>query len=116
MNSEQLESLRKQILQDVVPLIIGNTENGADKFTLILRLIQSGQADASLYQRAYDSASGIEDTNERTEALMQLLDEVELQLASDLDELPSDGEPQQQAVESQEHPEQPNDQQEHQQG
>lgn len=77
---EQLEALRRKILGDVVPLIIDGADTGSDKFSLILRLIQSGNADQAMYQKAYDSAAAIEDSGDRLEAMMSLLDEIEIEL------------------------------------
>ena len=77
---EQLEELRQKILESVVPLIIDSADTGSDKFSLILRLIQSGNADQTMFDRAYKSASTIEDSGERLNALMALLDEVEIDL------------------------------------
>lgn len=77
---EQLEALRRKILGDVVPLIIDGADTGSDKFSLILRLIQSGNADQAMYQKAYDSAAAIEDSSDRLEAMMALLDEIEIEL------------------------------------
>ncbi|MFZ3009700.1 MAG: hypothetical protein WA030_01610 [Candidatus Microsaccharimonas sp.] len=77
---EELEALRQKILGDVVPLIIDGADTGSDKFSLILRLIQSGNADQAMYQKAYDSATAIEDSGERLEAMMSLLDEIEIEL------------------------------------
>lgn len=77
---DQLEALRQKILGDVVPLIIDGADSGSDKFSLILRLIQSGNADKAMYQKAYDSAAAIENSSERLEAMMALLDEIEIEL------------------------------------
>ncbi|MDD3035827.1 MAG: hypothetical protein PHO93_02825 [Candidatus Saccharimonadaceae bacterium] len=77
MNKEELLSLREKILQDVMPLVIDNEQNGVDRFDLLIRLIHAGNASSEIYRRAYDSAKAIEDNGERLDALMSLLDEIE---------------------------------------
>jgi hypothetical protein len=77
MDKDQLVSLRDKILEDVVPLVIDSAENGSDRFDLLLRVIRAGNANSDLYARAYDSAKAIEDNNDRLEALLSLLDEVD---------------------------------------
>lgn len=77
MDKDQLVSLRDKILEDVVPLVIDGAENGSDRFDLLLRVIRAGNANSSLYARAYESAKAIEDKNDRLEALLSLLDEVD---------------------------------------
>lgn len=77
MDKDQLISLREKILEDVVPLVVDNAQNGADRFSLLLRVIQAGNANTELYTRAYESAKAIEDSNDRLESLLALLDEVD---------------------------------------
>lgn len=82
MNKDELLQLREQLLTDITPLIIENADAGADRFSLLMRLIQGGKATSAVYNRAYQSAKSIEDTPERLDALMALLDEVEVDLSS----------------------------------
>jgi hypothetical protein len=77
---EQLEELRQKILGTVAPLIIDSADTGSDKFSLILRLIQSGNGDQGMYNKAYESAVAIEDSGERLDALMALLNEIEVDI------------------------------------
>ena len=77
MNKDQLASLREQILADVVPLVLDSAQNGADRFGILLRVIQAGNASGELYSRAYESAKTIDDNKDRLEALLSLLDEVD---------------------------------------
>lgn len=80
MKIDELRSLREQILADVTPLVAENTAGGPDGFALLLRLIQSGNAADEIYRKAYDSAKSIEDKGERLDALMSLLDEVDVDI------------------------------------
>jgi len=78
MDNDQLVALREKILQDIVPLVLDNAQNGADRFDLLLRIIQAGNASGELYSRAYESAKSIEGGDDRLEALLSLLDEIDL--------------------------------------
>lgn len=89
MNHNELTALRAQILNDIVPLVIENEDNGSEKFSLLLRVIQSGNGTKELYARAYESAKKIPDTNERLNALLALMDEINL----DVNQLESSEEP-----------------------
>lgn len=77
MNKQDLTSLRESILKDIVPLVLESSDSGADRFSLLLRIIQAGNATGDLYRQAYESAKKIESTEERLEALLALLDEVD---------------------------------------
>lgn len=77
MTNNELLSLRKQILGDIVPLVLESAPGGADQFALLLRVIQAGNANGDIYRRAYESAKQIENTDDRLEALLALLDEVD---------------------------------------
>lgn len=77
MNKDQLASLREKILEDIVPLVLDSAQNGADRFGILLRVIQAGNASGELYTRAYESAKAIDDGKDRLEALLSLLDEVD---------------------------------------
>lgn len=80
MNKDQLVSLRDKVLEDVMPLVVDNAQNGADRFSLLLRVIQAGNASNELYMRAYESAKSIEDGNDRLESLLALLDEIDFDI------------------------------------
>lgn len=77
MSNSELLSLRTQILSDIVPLVLESTGDTADRFSLLLRIIQAGNASGDIYRRAYESAQKIEDVNDRLEALLSLLDEID---------------------------------------
>ncbi len=77
MDRQELTKLREQILSDIAPMILDSVESGADKFSLLIRLIQSGGADEAIYKKAYESAKAIEDKGEQLNALIALLDEID---------------------------------------
>lgn len=78
MDKEQLQALRGKILEDIVPLALDSTTNEADRFALLLRLIQAGNASSEIYTKAYESAKAIPDRDEQLNSLMSLLDEIDL--------------------------------------
>lgn len=77
MNAQELKSLREAILSDIVPLVLESSGDGSDRFSLLLRIIQAGNASADIYKQAYESAKKIEGVEDRLEALLSLLDEVD---------------------------------------
>jgi hypothetical protein len=81
MSNSELIALREQILGDVVPLVLESADSGSDRFTLLLRIIQAGNANGDIYKRAYESAKKIEDADGRLEALLALLDEIDFDAA-----------------------------------
>lgn len=83
MNHEELMALRQKILDSVRPLVIDSVESTPDRFTLLLRLIQSGSTEGELYKKAYECAAAIEDKDEKLAALMALLDEIDFDLAEE---------------------------------
>jgi len=83
MNKDELLALREQLLADITPLVIENSGDGIDRFGLLLRVIQTGKAPQDVYTRAYESAKVIQEGPEKLNALLALLDEVEVDLSTD---------------------------------
>jgi hypothetical protein len=81
MNTDELQQLRDQVMNDVVPLVI-ETGSGQDRFDVLLRIIQSGNTSLDVYTRAYESAQKIESADDRLAAMLALVDEIDLQLRS----------------------------------
>ena len=75
MNQDQIQSLRTQILGDITPLVSQATVP-ADSFDVLLRVIQAGGAGGDVYAKAYESTKLIQDKDQRLQALVSLLDEV----------------------------------------
>lgn len=82
MDQASLNKLREQILSDIVPLALDSAEPGADKFALLLRVIQAGNAGGDVYKRAYESARQIEDKSQQLDALLALVDEIDFDLSN----------------------------------
>ena len=82
MNQDELIALRKKILNDVMPLVVDGVDNTPDRFTLLLRIIQSGDASPTVFEKAYESAASIEEKDEKLSALMSLLDEIDFNLVA----------------------------------
>lgn len=76
MSKEQLLSLREQIMNDITPLALEGG-GGAASFGILLRVIQAGNASADIYSKAYESARAIQDKDQRLDALLSLLDEID---------------------------------------
>lgn len=75
MNQDQIQSLRTQILGDITPLV-SQAGVTADSFDVLLRVIQAGGATGDVYAKAYESTKLIQDKDQRLQALVSLLDEV----------------------------------------
>ena len=86
MNKNELITLKERLLADITPLVINGADDGADRFSVLLRIIQSGQATSEVYSRAYESANTIEEGSEKLNALLALLDEIEVDLSRSEDE------------------------------
>lgn len=93
METQELKDIRAKILSDITPLVLESQGQPADRFELLLRIAQSGNATTAIYRQAYDSASAIEPADERLRALLALLDEV------DFDVTASDEQPEQPTTE-----------------
>lgn len=115
MNKNGLIELRTRLLAEITPLVVENAGDGADRFSLLMRVIQSGQATSEIYDRAYESAHSIEQSPERLEALLALLDEVEVDLSRSEETKPdAESEPEQPRYdEEQQHDHESHDQESH---
>ncbi|MEI6053745.1 MAG: hypothetical protein WCQ49_00055 [Candidatus Saccharibacteria bacterium] len=78
MDNNQAAALRDKILAEIQPLMIDGVNDGSDKFDLLMRVIQTGKATNEMFSRAYESAKLIEDKEEKLDALLALLDEIDL--------------------------------------
>ena len=83
MSQNELLSLRKRIVDDVIPLAIDGADNPPDRFEVLLRIIQSGNASMAVYERAYEVAKSIEDSDDKLTALMSLVEEIDTDLRQD---------------------------------
>jgi len=83
MDKDQANLLRDKILEDIQPLMLDDTTDGPEKFALLMRVIQTGKATNEMFTRAYESAKLIEDQEERLDALLALLDEIDYSAESE---------------------------------
>lgn len=84
MNNQQLLAIRQQILSSALPLLLESKGAPEDRFDLILRFLRyaNGAGVSDLYQKAYETAMMFENAEEKLEALMQLLSEVDAEIDS----------------------------------
>lgn len=80
MDGDQLISLRDKIFQDIEPLLIDSAQNGVEKFDLLMRVIRGGNASSNLYTMAYECAKTIDDKSDRLDALLSLVDEIDIDI------------------------------------
>ena len=113
MNKDELIALRERLLAEITPLVIENAGDGVDRFSLLLRVMQGGHATSQIYAKAFESANSIDQSPDRLEALLALLDEVEVDIDSDSDKADQSVEEAPQAAPDQQpehHDQQDNDQ------
>ena len=83
MNKDHLTSVRQQILDSLLPLIMNDNGDPAERFSLIVSAIKAGAGTDELYDKALEVAGAIENEEDRRVALYDLLGEVE----ADIDQL-----------------------------
>ena len=84
MNTEELKQLRSQIMNDILPLVI-ESEGDSNRFEILISIIQTGGASLEIYKKAYESAKKIEDVDQRLEASIALVNEIDFQVESTQD-------------------------------
>ena len=89
MDKNELTSLRNEIVSVITPLSINEIENPYDQFQMMIRLIQSGNVSKDIYRKAFECANSIEDSQDKLEALMTLLDEIDIDISSSDNDLDS---------------------------
>ncbi len=72
--------LRDEILEAVQPLLVSDAIGPEERLELTLRLAQV-RRDPVLYQQAFDLIGTLENSEEKLSKYMQLLDDVEFELA-----------------------------------
>lgn len=85
MDVKELIDLRDKILQDVMPLVLDNDGDSSDKFPLLLRIIQGGNASVDLYNKAYEMAKAIDAPEDKLTAMMSILDEIDVDINAEQD-------------------------------
>jgi len=89
MDNNQVTVLRDKILADIQPLMIDGVDDGPEKFDLLMRVIQTGKATNDMFTRAYESTKLIEDKEEKLDALLALLDEIDLSTEQKVEDTPA---------------------------
>lgn len=74
--SNQLLDIKNKALEELRPLVDKLELNPVDKFQLLLKIIRATD-DQDLVQDAYEAAKAIEDENERAEALVDVVNEID---------------------------------------
>jgi hypothetical protein len=82
MNDQELLSIRQQILETSLPLLLDSNSAPEEKFDLLLRFMSLNAASktSSLYKKAYETALSFQDSGERLDALLRLLSEVDAEI------------------------------------
>jgi len=80
MTREALLELRKNINDALLPLVLEGDHDPAEQASLILGMLQAGNQDEKLFRRALETISKIDDKEQKTDFLFQLLGEVEVGL------------------------------------
>ena len=78
-NKATLLQLRTKILDDIIPLTEGDVFEPSQKFVLLLSSARVSN-DPKTLVAAYEAAKQIEDTAQRADALLEALEEVDVQL------------------------------------
>ena len=79
---EQLETLRTKLVEKISPLADNADIAPEEKFTLLLTAARY-QGDPQLLEKAFAASEEIVDTELKTAATLDLLDEVELQIGEE---------------------------------
>lgn len=75
---DKLTSLRRSIIESIVPLLDSDTLQPLERFNLLSRLAQA-QGKVELYEKAFNVAQSL-DVNDRLQPFMSLLDDVDYEI------------------------------------
>ena len=81
MTKEELLGLRKQITDNLLPLVLEGNRDPVEQSDLLLMALRSSD-DRSLYGKAFEVINKIEDKDQKADYLLRLLDEVEAGIES----------------------------------
>lgn len=82
MDSGELLKLRDEILVSIRSMALDNVGGGPEAFDVLYRAIQIGGGNLSIYRKAYEVANSIEDPQGKLDALMMLVDEINIDTES----------------------------------
>lgn len=85
MENKELLAVRQQILDSALPLLLNTSTASGEQFDLLLRFLRysSGVHASEIYQKAYQAAMSFENADERLQALLELLGEVDAEIDQD---------------------------------
>jgi hypothetical protein len=81
---QQLLEVKRKILDSLVPLVISQDGDSAERAETVLSLIQLGNSSVDLYSSAYDIINSVEDKAIKTDLFMRLLGSVQVSLSDQL--------------------------------
>lgn len=99
-STQELESIRSQVIADLKPLLVSSDILPEQKFTLLLNAAMTSGA-AEDFASAKEVASQIEDTGSRANALMDLLGAIDLQLGDIIEDSADEDAPTSETTEEQ---------------
>jgi hypothetical protein len=73
--SDDLLEIKQKALQDLTPLVKHLDQSAVDKFKTTMMMIQASD-DKSLLPEAYEAANAIEDSKEKAQALLDVVNEI----------------------------------------
>lgn len=111
MDKNQLLELRNKIVEKTQQLAVNGQGSPADRLLILLDIIKSGGANAQVLNAAYELAGTIEGDDEKLTALLDILYQVDAQLAA----IPEQSEPQAQPEHHENYDNHDNHQEHHQQ-
>lgn len=82
MESVELLKLRDEILVSIQSMALDSIGGGPEAFDVLYRAIQIGGGNLSIYRKAYEVANSIEDPQGKLDALMLLVDEINIDTES----------------------------------
>ena len=83
MNKEELLNLRETIIGQVRSLVLQGSSDPATKLDVLMGLIASGDISRDVIQGAYDTAQSLTDDSDKLNAMLDLVDAIDLKLARD---------------------------------
>jgi len=75
VQSDDLLDIKQKALQDLTPLVKHLEQSPADKFKTTMMMIQASD-DKTLLPEAYEAANSIEDSKEKAQALLDVVNEI----------------------------------------
>ena len=81
MQRDQLLELRSKIVESAQQLALNGQGTAEDRLQVLLNVIRSGDASLEVLSRAYELANGIENDDDKLTALLDVLYEVDADLA-----------------------------------